>query len=242
MVRHQFSLPYSVYLIPFPAFEGLGFFNSGEVNTDTTSDAVLKMQLACLTVQAARYEADIQAHLMVRDSIDRNIHRVRSTLNHRAAQRHEEEISAYLSDTVPPPPKRTPKEVKEPKEPKEKKPKSSKGEGSSAQAPPSTTEGSSKSKGKATVTKPKTRAAREAGEVKEKTKTAPAPAAGGSKGKGKTRAPPKSKEIVEEEEEDQVSLGGEDVEMDEVDAAPVAEGTEMVDVEVADSSESQSSD
>jgi len=229
-------------------------------NVFRSDDTDTFFQLATLKATLARQDAELRAHLLVRQATAVRINELREQMERHEHRRlrdfrrppspgvaaltraHDAPVPTTKDHAVPA--SSSKKSVKEWKEGREKE-KTSKSQAASSKPSEATGEAStskSSTKGKEAAPKTKTRATKEvaAPEVKEKPKTRAASQAEGPKTKGKRRAAPKSKETIseEEEEEGETVEKDEDVEMQEVDA----EGEEVDEDIPADQQEEEEED
>ncbi|RXW20336.1 hypothetical protein EST38_g5526 [Candolleomyces aberdarensis] len=220
--------------------EAIRVLQHSDGNVFRTDDTDTFFQLATLKATLARQDAELRAHLLVRQATAVCVNKRREQMErheHRhlrdfrrppspgvaaSIRTHNASVPTTRDHAVPA--SSSKKSVKEWKEGKEKE-KTSKVQAAPtkpSEAVAETSTSKSPTKGKGAAPKTKTKPTKEAAtpEVKEKLKTRAASQAEGSKTKGKRHAAPKSKETISEEEgeEGETVEKDEDVEMQEVDA------------------------
>ncbi|RXW14021.1 hypothetical protein EST38_g11832 [Candolleomyces aberdarensis] len=220
--------------------EAIRVLQHSDGNVFRTDDTDTFFQLATLKATLARQDAELRAHLLVRQATAVRVNELRERMERHehcrlrnfrrppspgvatSTRTHDASVPMTRDHTAPT--SSSKKSVKEWKEGKEKE------KTSKVQAPPTkpseaaaeTSTSKSPTKVKEAAPKTKTKPTKEAAtpEVKEKPKTRAASQAEGLKSKGKRCAALKSKETISEEEgeEGETIEKDEDVEMQEVDA------------------------
>ena len=213
--------------------EALRVLQSSDSSAFRSDEADAFFQLAILKSTLARQDAELRAHLLVRQSIATRVNELRELVERHEYRRQRDlsrppspvvATSSRVHETTSVPTKEpavptssSKKSLKEWKEEKDKE-KSTKGQAAPGKSSETTGEASSSkptAKVKEGVAKAKPKFTKEpAPEVKAKPKTRAATQSASTKSKGKRRAAPKSKETVSTEEEEVGEEEGEVIEND----------------------------